>query len=241
MSIRQFDHALQIGAIISSDFDVWISGEDSFAAPAPVYETVTVPGRPGELILDAEDPGRWKNIEIPFPCFIASQLPERWYAFRRALLGLSGYQVLRTTHHPGEYRLGYLRADLLPQTGPYNQAGRFELTFSCQPQRWLDAGAQPQPVQNNTALANPTQHPALPLIQVSGSGAGTLTIAGSTLQLQDCNGVMLDSQTEDAYRGSTNMNLTVSGDYPTLGPGLSTVSWSGGITAVQITPRWWDV
>ena len=238
-SIRQYDHALMIGEIVSSDFDVWISGEDSYATPAPVYETVTVPGRPGALLIDEDNPGRFQNRDFSFPCFISRRFPERFAAFRQALLALRGYQKIRTTYHMGEYRLGYLSADIEPDTGPYNDSGRFVLTFSCQPQRWLDSGSVPQQIQNGAALANPTGHTALPLIQVQGSGSGALTIAGATLTLNDCDGVMLDCQQEDAYRGTENLNLTVSGDYPVLGPGLSPVSWSGGINGVNITARWW--
>ena len=39
----------------------------------------------------------------------------------------------------------------------------------------------------------------------------------------------------------TNINPTTSGPYPTLQPGENTVSWSGGITGVIVTPRWWTL
>ena len=52
----------------------------------------------------------------------------------------------------------------------------------------------------------------------------------------------LECETEDAYLADgTNINPTTSGPYPTLQPGENTVSWSGGITGVIVTPRWWTL
>ena len=66
-------------------------------------------------------------------------------------------------------------------------------------------------------------------------GGSTITITGMD------GGLTIDSDTQNAYDGTTNKNsiITVSGGFPVLATGETIVSFSGGITAVQITPRWW--
>lgn len=52
--------------------------------------------------------------------------------------------------------------------------------------------------------------------------------------------VVLDSNTQNAYLGAVNLNSTISApEFPTLPAGESAVRWTGGITGVEIIPRWW--
>ena len=80
-------------------------------------------------------------------------------------------------------------------------------------------------------------------ITVYGNGAGALTIGGNIIQISEIDEyVTLDSDTQNAYKGTANKNSTVSlATFPVLQPGKTGISWSGGITKVEITPRWWTV
>ena len=54
--------------------------------------------------------------------------------------------------------------------------------------------------------------------------------------------ITLDSDTENAYKGTTNLNSKVTiPDFPELVPGDNEITWTGGITSAQITPRWWTL
>ena len=54
--------------------------------------------------------------------------------------------------------------------------------------------------------------------------------------------VVLDSDTQNAYLGAVNLNSTISApEFPTLPAGESAVRWTGGITGVEIIPRWWTL
>ena len=51
--------------------------------------------------------------------------------------------------------------------------------------------------------------------------------------------VEIDSETLNTHKGTENKNATASSlDYPTLNPGANTISWTGNVSAVHITPRW---
>ena len=80
------------------------------------------------------------------------------------------------------------------------------------------------------------------LIRVEYSGEGELHIGAYTVKLYDtaAGELTIDCETMDAYRGDENMNRLISCEkFPVLEAGSNAISWTGGITAVEITPRWW--
>ena len=93
-------------------------------------------------------------------------------------------------------------------------------------------------------LRNPTAFTALPTITVTGTGAGTLTVGDVTVSISSMprGAVVLDSDTQNASYGAFNLNNTISApEFPTLPAGESVVRWTGGITSVEIIPRWWTL
>lgn len=207
-----------------------------------VVEKISVPGRSGDLVIDT---GAYGNYIQPYEIWFKDKLRGTTRAARdiaQWLLSGVGYMRLEDTYDPEIFRLAMF-------TGPFDVenwmliAGRSTLEFDCQPQRWLKNGQLPVAVQSGQSLIN-TWQPAKPLIQVAGTGNGTLVVGGSTISISDMTGaITLDSETEDAYSGTENLNnnVKVNGGYPILQNGETAVSFSGGITAVRITPRWWSI
>lgn len=226
------------GDLCSRDYNILLDGSGTVGAPERDVQTVSVPGRSGDLHLDN---GRWKNTSLSYRCVMIRDFERQFAAFRAKLLATRGYCRLMDTIHPEEYRLAAFLAALEPETIPYNRAGAFTLTFDCKPQRFLRAGERAIRLGSPGVLANPTCFEALPLITVYGSGAGRLAVGGVTLAINSISGyLVLDSDTQNAYKGTENKNAAISGqDFPTLPAGDTAVSWSGGITAVEIVPRWW--
>ena len=139
-------------------------------------------------------------------------------------------------HEPLFYRLACVAhgAKLDPRV---NLLNAFDLEFDCKPYKYYVDGEKTVSITASGTLAGPTDFPSLPLITVAGSGQGTITINGTTMTLYNSNGVVLDCELQKAYKGTTNMNSTVSGTYPVLGRSNS-VSFTGGVTGLTIKPRW---
>ena len=78
---------------------------------------------------------------------------------------------------------------------------------------------------------------------MTGSGKGTVTVGGRTVTLSKItSGMILDSLTQNAYLGSSNLNGDISAaEFPVLLPGESAISFTGGVTALDIVPRWWTL
>ena len=233
-------HNLIIDGKSLKDFGIYVSGENTYNAPAWEVETFSVPGRHGELLQRMD---RLQPISVPYPAFIRQKFPAYAAQARLYLLGRPGWRRIEDDYHPDSYRLGYFSGPLDFDTRFLNLSAEMELVFTCQPQRWLKAGETPVDVTSGQALTNDWM-PAPPLIQLTGSGAGELRVGSSTITILEMDGgLTIDCDVQNAYDGTINKNnnIKVSGDFPVLGMGKTTVTYSGGITAVQITPRWWTI
>lgn len=87
---------------------------------------------------------------------------------------------------------------------------------------------------------NPTQWPSQPRLEITMSGAGTLTVNGKTWSIGSYTGTLIcDSEIMDWYDAGALKNSLVSGDgFPELVPGDNVITYTGGITKVVATPRW---
>lgn len=224
--------------VLSSDFNVFISGSYTYVRPERDQEFVSVPGRNGDLVYDN---GRYKNVVIQYPAFIREGFPDRHQGLSNALLSRHTYYRLTDTYHPDEYRMAIPKGALKPATGPWNSSGKFTIEFTCKPQRWLISGEQAITLTANGSLLNPTLEEAKPLIRIYGTG--TVGVGSMTIEV-DSHGyayVDVDSELQDCFYGAHNLGgyVTLSGnEYPTLGAGTTNITLDG-VTSVEITPRWW--
>ena len=87
---------------------------------------------------------------------------------------------------------------------------------------------------------NPTEWPSKPLLEITMSGAGTLTINGKTWTIGAYTGTLYcDPDIMDWYDAGALKNSLVSGDgFPEFQPGENIITYTGGITKVVATPRW---
>ncbi len=49
--------------------------------------------------------------------------------------------------------------------------------------------------------------------------------------------ITIDSEQMDAYKGNTLLNNKMSGNFPVLPVGASSIIWSGEVTKVEVEPR----
>ena len=230
---------LSFAGVDLSTFGVYISGSGVFDAPERVYDPITIPGRNGAL-LGIEN--RLENIELTYPAFVYANFRKAISDLKSFLLSHPGYQEIADTYYPEEYRMGYYAGGLAPEMTQRLEAGNFDLTFNCKPQRYLKAGRTVTTMTATGTLFNPTDFPARPLLRVYGSG--TITFGGVTITVTGVSPYIdIDCELMDAYYQSESRNDKISlsaNDFPALIPGLNTVTLSG-VTSVEITPRWWRV
>ena len=237
-------HNLIFAGKRSKDYGLFISGSGTYNAPERDVTAISVPGRNGDLILDN---GRWYNISVSYPAFIVRNFNENAETIRAWIAGAIGYQQLEDDYHPDFYRLARYSGNIDWDMAALNIAGQTTLTFDCKPQRFLKLGETPIKIESATTLTNNWQT-SLPLITIWGEGAAGITINGETVQISNIpTNIVLDCDLQNAYSvsGLQNLNnlitLPPSGNFLSLIHGDNEISFSGGVTRIEIMPRWWTL
>lgn len=232
-------HFFRFNGHTSRDYGIYISGGQTFNAPEKDVESIEIPGRSGNLTISRN---RFKNLSVSYSAFIHRKFSENAAAARAWLLSADGYCRLEDTYSPEHFRMAQFVGPLDFDTRFLNYSGETALTFNCKPQRWRKDGQQAVSYQEPVNLYN-SGFPALPLIKVTGTGPGVLYVGNYAVKILSMDEyVVLDSDTQNAYKGTLNKNSTISTDaFPVLQPGENPVSWNGSIQGVEITPRWWTV
>lgn len=236
---------LYINSTDLSEFGVVPSGEETYNAAERDVEIISVEGRNGDLVIDK---GRYHNIPVKYPISIARNFPYNAAGLRDFLGSLRGYVRIEDEYHPDYFRMGYVTGSLDFTVGHLHWFGEATLHFNCKPQRFLTDGETGVSFEEPSSIINHTNEIALPLITVYGNGAGELSVGGVTvsiLALEDQ--ITLDCEIQNAYRKvgdapPENKNGEISAPvFPSLNPGVNAVSWIGGISRVEIIPRWWTL
>ena len=228
--------------ISSQDLHIQVQTEPDYDFPEKDYEVTHVPGRNGDIVIDQ---GSWQNVSRKYNLAmdavkisyteVASKLVQ-W------LHSASGYARLEDSYEPDFYRMAMYK-DSGSISNIYNKAGQIEVEFTCKPQRYFKSGEVADIFTTSTEYRNPTDFPAKPLIKIHGSGSGTVGIGTYTVTINDIlDGMIVDSEQQDTYKDQTNCNYRVSiAEYPKLVSGNNSISISGGVTSIEIIPRWWTL
>lgn len=241
-------NGFSLNDLLSQDFGIIMTAPPPEVIAERDLEIISIPGRSGDLIIDN---GRYKNVTIPYQCAI---LPKENLTLREAaiqavkLLKPAGnYARLEDTYNPDYFRMARVHASISVDS-VVEQVGTFQVKFDCKPKRFLKTGETAIVFNTTSTLSNPTEFNALPLITVYGTAEGTVTVGNATVEIKSITDqITLDCDTQNAFRqvgdgAAENYNGNISAQqFPELLPGNNPVSWTGGITKVEIIPRWWTL
>ena len=225
----------------SDDVNVVVEHYPVQIRPGKKLEIQSIPGRNGDLVFSER---AYSNYIQPYDIYISAEQPRLPAVTRRVaewLYSPEGHQRLEDCYEPDVFRMAYY-------SGPaeieniLNRFGRATLQFSCKPQRFLKSGEQTVTVESGTVLHNSTAFVALPLIRITGSGAGRLQVGEYVVEIKSLSGgITLDCELQDAYNGTVNLNNTISApEFPQLIGGDNEISFTGNWN-VEIIPRWWTL
>ena len=236
----------EYNGIRSSDMGVKISGKNIFSAPKYDLSFQAIPGRDGELI---NSNNRFPNATVSYTCFIPAksiqELSEKVTAVKAWLYTEPDrYHTLMDSYDTVFFRKAVFnnKLDIADQV---NKIGVFTVNFSCHPYRYSHVGQLlTKHSTSGFVLSNPYPFNAKPYLKLNGSGTGKLTIQTPTKTdvwtFTTLNGYTeCDSELMNFYHGADPKNDTVSGEgFPILYPGNNTISFDGGITSIEVRPRW---
>lgn len=226
--------------VCSDDVSVIVERYPNISIPARKQEKVSVPGRNGDILIQTD---AFENVTQRYDIYISAEKPKlpRIARLVAEWLCVKGYQRLEDSYFLDSYRLASY-AGSMEIENILNRFGRASIEFDCKPQRFLLDGEIVAEFNEAGEIVNPTPFASAPLIKVIGNGSGTVTIGEKTISLSGISGyVFLDSDIQDAYKGLENKNASMTGDFLKIESGLQVVSFTGGITGLEITPRWWTL
>lgn len=229
--------------VSSLDYGIQVEHPPDYQTPARDYEVIHIPGRNGDLVIDN---GSYQNVVRSYQIAVGD-LKKDFTAMANTvaewLHSASGYARLEDSYEPEYYRMAMFQ-DEVSIENILQHAGRATVEFHCKPQRFLKSGEESLRLSQSGVIRNPTKFHSLPKVTVYGSGKGVLGIGDYTVTISNISDfIVLDSEIQDAYKESVNCNSNVilSGGFPELRSGENNISWSGGITYVEVIPRWWTL
>ena len=178
-----------------------------------------------EEVVEMED--AWDCYDQPYSFYVADGsadfVQEAMNEVARVIYK-KNWQTLVDEYEPDYFRLAYYKGGFDAENR-HTILGKFDLVF------------------RGNKIVNPTAYKAKPLIHVTGSGSGTVTVAGKTMSFTDMVDYLnVDCEKQDVYRLSyENRNNLMSGEFPILPSGESEITFTGGITGVEITPRFFVI
>ena len=219
------------------DFGIYVASRPHIPSPERRVTYIDVPGMDSRL---HRDEGTYGDITLSVECsFLGDPVP-KISAVKGWLLG-AGESNLVFSHIPGRKYLAQV-VNSIDFEIVLRITSHFIIVFNCQPFQYATDNA-PVMVSESVTLINPGTVKSFPVIRVTGSGAGALTVNGKTVSFSGIDGtVTLDSVIQETYQETgtelISKNSTMTGDYPALLPSENIISFSGGITSLEITPNW---
>ena len=224
----------------SQDLHALVQTAPEYEFPEKDYSVTHVEGRNGDIVIDT---GSWQNVPRTYNLAIDTRkisYAEVASKLVQWLHSASGYARLEDSYEPDFYRMAMYK-DSGSISNIYSKAGQIEISFDCKPQRYLKSGEVSDLFTSNTEYRNPTDFPSKPKIVIHGSGSGTVKIGAYEITIFNIlDGMTVDCEIQDTYKNNINCNSRVSiAEYPKIIAGNNMISMSGGVTSIEITPRWW--
>ena len=216
-----------------TEYGIHVTEQPSIIRPSERVTFTNVPGRNGALTtLEGEDV--YDDFILPISCTVSdiSLLPDicAW---------LKGAGTLKLAARSGGFYYARLANQIELTKVLRNHENRiFTLNFRCKPFLYMDQVEPLTLTESGTFITNPGNVFSEPVITVTGSGEVTLIVGMTIVELELTDSITIDSTLQEAYSGYTSMNSCMSGDFPLLPPGNSTISWTGDVTYLTVQPNW---
>lgn len=229
--------------VSSEDFHIQVETPPGYEIPEREYESYHVPGRNGDILLET---GAYKNVKRTYKLAVGS-IEKRYVDIVNPMVewlsSVKGYSRLEDSYEPEYYRMA-MYAGNNTVSNILGAAGRVDIVFNCKPQRYLKAGEIPLFFEKPGIIRNPTKFNSLPKITIFGSGEGAIQIGNYKVSISNIlNGMIIDGEVQDCYVDRQNANRLVSLEkgFPRLEDGDNEITFAGGVTAMEVLPRWWTI
>ena len=246
---------VKFNGISTADLGLIVQFSPSYKFPEREYETLHIPGRNGDLVVDK---GSFQNVERTYSLAKVFKQGEKFVSSANAIVtwlhSANGYARLEDSYEPDYYRMAMYKSDG-EMNNYYDEATVLEVTFECKPQRYLISGEKIVEVPDGQSLTikNPTGFDASPVIKfdIANGASPVITVGDNTMTLTPITDgyphtIVIDCENMECYDPNSNKlynsNLILnSGSFPVLKGNSDTTISITNATNLSIQPRWWTL
>ena len=221
--------------------------------PERKMDVYSVPGRNGDIVVMQD---AWENVEQTYEIWggDGSQNSATAFGYKCAeLFKYSGYQELTDSYDTTHYRKAYF-AGPFDVDNEFTRRGRAQLTFNCDPRRFLTQEGEFPIDMTHYPISPPVWFGSRPRLTIYGSGSATITVQDKTMSISSItDGMTIDCENYNAYYNGTNLNSVLSGNWIEFpgkrdawntniyGEPMFYVDYTGGILAITAKLNWWEL
>jgi phage-related protein len=211
------------------DFGIVISELPPEIVPEDDIEEVTIAGRDGDLTIDNNAK---KSYTLPMTCtlmdFESIEEVKAW-------LNGSGDLVF---NWQSDFKYDARLNNKIDIAQGLEKFGEFPLIWKVQPYKKSISDSVIS-LDGTGTIYNSTGNTSKPIVKVFGTGSINLNINGNIINLTNVSEyIVIDSELVDAYKDTMLKNNDMNGEFPELITGANSLSWTGTVTKVEITPNW---
>ena len=211
---------LTFNGVLSSDYGIYVIGNNDATVPEYDYESVDIPGVTRAF---HQSNKRFRNKEVVYHCICKQEAAEKVPLFCGAIMQYDNiYKRLTDTIHPEYYKIGTFVGGTQPKFYGSNDVATFDLIFDCDPRKYLLSGETFIDLTPETRYVLTNARRGLyynPLFYVSGISQIRVyrqQVAGGSLSYytlavfeDDAPALYFDTETKYAYTSSSNADKYV--------------------------------
>lgn len=211
---------------------LWLSQYPDFVRPLERVNRITIPGRAGVLTLS-------EGVQIYDPIQLTARVQTPRTANAEALQEwLSGSGLVIFGNQPTRAYKAQITEEVV-FSKISNSLMEGLIHFECEPFKRKYPAEADIVLTSSDTVTNPGNVEAYPVITIAGSGDITLVVNSEEFSITDVDtSVTLDCSARLAQTDGENVLQNTEGEFPVLLTGDNTVSWTGSVTSVTITPNW---
>ncbi len=222
------------------NYGILIEKRPDVPSPKRRVSYISIPGRNSSLRYDEET---YEDITLSVECALVGNAQSRIDEIKAWLLS-AGESALIFSYQSNRKYLAQV-VNSIDFGIILKVSSRFVILFNCRPFKYsVTNDAISITTGMGTSLLNQGTVKSRPVIKVYCSGDGSFSINNRTVSFEEIDKpfVILDSELEEAYfvDGGTliNANNHMSGEFPFFDVGNNIITFTGGVSKLEITPNW---
>jgi len=222
------------------DYGILVEKRPNVPSPKRRVSYINIPGRNSSLRYDEET---YEDITLSVECAVIGNIQSRIDDIKAWLIGSGESDLIFSYQSEKKYIAQVVNS--IDFEIVLKLSSRFVIIFNCRPFKYSEANDVIDITSGlGTSVSNQGTVISRPLLKAYCTGDGSFVINGREVALTDIDKpyVVIDSELEEAYfvvdGVLSNANNNMAGEFPFLDVGNNIVTFTGGVTRLEITPNW---